>query len=119
MTVLRDEWGIPHLRADSVLELAFAQGHNAARDRGEQIELDRLHAEGRTAEVTGPGGLGWDTFARQSLLDETARRCFERLDDETRAWCEAYVDGVRAGLTKRRPGGWAPWTPLGIFPIFC
>lgn len=117
MTVLRDKWGIPHLGADSVLELAHAQGHNAARDRGGQIELDRLHAQGRTAEVTGPTGLGWDTFARQSLLDETARRCFERLDEETRAWCEAYVDGVKAGLTKRQPGDWSPWTPLGIFLV--
>lgn len=117
MTVLRDEWGIPHLRADSVLELAFAQGHNAARDRGQQIELDRLHAEGRTAEVMGPGGLGWDMFARQSMLDATAQRCFERLDPETRAWCEAYVGGVRAGLTTRHPGDWSPWTPLGIFLV--
>lgn len=117
MTVLRDAWGIPHLRADSVLELAYAQGHNAARDRGDQIELDRLHAEGRTAEVLGPAGLGWDTFARQALLDETARRCFERLGPETRTWCEAYVDGVRTGLTTRHPGGWSPWTPLGIFLV--
>lgn len=117
MTVLRDEWGIPHLRAGSALELAYVQGHNAARDRGEQIELDRLHAEGRTAEVMGPAGLGWDIFARQSLVDETARRCFERLDAETRAWCEAYVEGVSAGLANRHPGGWSPWTPLGIFLV--
>ena len=76
-----------------------------------------------------PDALGWDRFARQARLDDTARRCFtalERRDPETAAWVRAYVDGVNQGLPEgaRRapefatvglaPGRWEPWTTLGV-----
>ncbi len=125
----RDEWGIPHLRAGSADELAYLQGSNAARDRSWQIEMERWRSEGRTAEMLGPEGVAWDRFARQSRLDDTARRCFEALDTRTRRWCTAYVDGVNAALdagtreaseftaTGTSPSPWNPWTPLGVFLV--
>ncbi|TDN91749.1 GNAT family N-acetyltransferase [Microbacterium sp. BK668] len=96
--LFRDELGIPHLRADDVTALADAQGEATARDRGWQIEVDRLRGEGRLSEVVGESGLAWDVFARRARLDDTARRAFSRLDAETRAFVEAYVEGVRRGL---------------------
>ncbi|WKX69102.1 penicillin acylase family protein [Streptomyces sp. XD-27] len=125
--VYRDAWGIPHLRADSAGELAFAQGRNAARDRAWQIEVERHRSQGTTAAFLGAGAVAWDRFARQARLDDTARRCFRNLDADTRAWVCAYVDGVNAGLAEgaRRapefaatglaPGVWQPWTPLGVW----
>ncbi len=130
--VERDAHGIPHLWGDDVLALARAQGHVTALDRGWQIEHQRWRMEGRTAEHVGPAGLAWDTFARQVRLEQTARRCYDALDDETRAWLQAYVAGVDEALAEGlsrapemaalglgpqayRPRPWAPWTPLGIF----
>ena len=125
----RDRWGIPHLRADSSNELAFLQGFNAATDRSWQIEMERWRSEGRTAEQLGAAGIEWDTFARQSRLDDTARRCFDALDQVTRRWCSAYVDGVNQALDDGRRGApeftetatspvpWQPWTPLGVFLV--
>lgn len=125
--IYRDAWGIPHLRAGSPGELAFAQGHNIAVDRAWQIEADRHRAEGTTASFLGAHAVGWDRFARQSRLDDTARRCFDALDEDTASWITKYVDGVNAGLTEgaRRapqftetglaPGRWQPWTPLSIW----
>lgn len=125
----RDSWGIPHLRADSADVLAFLQGRNAATDRSWQIEMERWRSEGRTAEQFGASGIEWDTFARQSRLDDTARQCFAALDVETRRWCEAYVDGVNRALEDGRRGApeftatatspepWQPWTPLGVFLV--
>lgn len=127
--VFRDAWGIPHLWADSAGELAFLQGRNAATDRSRQIELERRRSEGRTAEILGPDGLPWDRFARQAKLDDTARRCFEALDDGTRLWLEAYVDGINSALDDGLRGGpefdaapaapepWNPWTPMGVFLV--
>jgi penicillin amidase len=125
--VYRDTWGIPHLRAGSAGELAFAQGRNAAHDRAWQIEVERHRAQGTTAAFLGAGAVGWDVFARRARLEDTARRCFERLDPATRDWVAAYVDGVNDGLAEgaRRapqfaatgltPGAWQPWTPLAIW----
>lgn len=123
----RDSWGIPHLRADSARELAFAQGRNAARDRAWQIEVERHRAGGTTAAFLGADAVGWDRFARQVRLEDTARRCFGNLDADTAAWVRAYVDGVNDALpdgarrapefaaTGLAPGRWQPWTPLAIW----
>lgn len=125
----RDQWGIPHLRAGSPDELAFLQGSNAATDRSWQIEMERWRSEGRTAEHLGADGLHWDRFARRVRLDDTARRCFENLDADTRRWCTAYVRGVNDALgsgrrdaaefaaTDTAPAFWEPWTPLGVFLV--
>jgi penicillin amidase len=94
----RDQWGIPHLWAETADELAFLQGMNAATDRSWQIELERWRSEGRTAEILGADALPWDRFARQARLDDTARRCFENLDAGTQRWCGQYVAGVNQAL---------------------
>lgn len=125
----RDPWGIPHLRADSVDELAFLQGLNVATDRSWQIEMERWRSEGRTAEQLGPDGVLWDLFARQARIDDTAQRCFDNLDVETQRWVAAFVDGVNQALAEGRrgaqefrdtdtaPAAWNPWTPLGVFLV--
>jgi penicillin amidase len=140
METRRDAWGIPHLRAGSARELAFAQGRNAAVDRAWQIEIERHRSQGTSAAFLGADALAWDRFARQARLDDTARRCsadLERRDPETAAWVQAYVDGVNEGLAdearrspgRRSPGGrapefaatglapgrWEPWTPLAVW----
>ncbi|WP_329136841.1 penicillin acylase family protein [Streptomyces sp. NBC_01476] len=125
--VYRDDWGIPHLRAGSALALAHAQGRNAAHDRAWQIETERHRAAGTTAAFLGPQAVGWDVFARQAMIEDTARRCHARLDARTARWVGAYAAGVNAGLgegvrrapefaaTGLAPGRWRPWTPLAVW----
>ncbi len=116
--VRRDRWGVPHLLADDVLDLARLQGWAVARDRARQIELDRLHVVGRTAEVLGRTAVAWDVLARRARVADLAERAFAALDEETRRWCSAFVDGVVEGLgDDTLPGRWQPWTPLGIFAV--
>ena len=98
--VLRDSHGIPHLRAATVLDLARLQGVVTAEDRAWQLEWFRWRMEGRTAEYVGEDGVPWDRFARQVRLEPTARACYAALDDETRAWVSAYVDGVNEGMSS-------------------
>ncbi|HSV38752.1 MAG TPA: penicillin acylase family protein [Nocardioidaceae bacterium] len=121
--LFRDDYGIPHVRADSVNDLGFGQGHTAAMDRAWQLDLERLRAEGRVAELVGQPGVEWDTFARRARIEHTARRAFSRLSDETRAFVSAFADGVNAGLEaapehealKATPGRWQHWTPVSVF----
>ncbi len=125
--VYRDAWGIPHLRAGSARELSYAQGRNAATDRAWQIEVERHRAQGTTAAFLGAEAVSWDRFVRRARLEDTAWRCFARLDPDTDAWVRSYVDGVNAGLreagprapefaaTGLMPGQWQPWTPLAIW----
>ncbi|WP_089100601.1 penicillin acylase family protein [Streptomyces hyaluromycini] len=126
----RDAWGIPHLRAADVRELARAQGRVTAHDRAWQLEVERHRAQGTSASFLGAPAVAWDVFARRARLADTARRCFEALerrDPETAEWVRAYVAGVNEGLpagaartpefarTGLTPGTWEPWHPLGIW----
>ncbi|MER7302038.1 penicillin acylase family protein [Nocardioides sp. NPDC127514] len=126
--LLRDEWGIPHVRGASLAEVARLQGWATARDRAWQLEIERLRGEGRTAELLGPAGLEWDAFARRARLAAVAQAAYERLDAETQGFLTAYVEGVRSGLEGAScpeldgpdglgpaPGTWQPWTPLAVF----
>ncbi|WP_372496913.1 penicillin acylase family protein [Streptomyces shenzhenensis] len=126
----RDAWGIPHLRAGDVRELARAQGRVTAHDRAWQLEVERHRAQGTSASFLGTEAVAWDVFARRARLADTASRCFEALerrDPETADWVRAYVAGVNEGLpagaarapefarTGLAPGTWEPWHPLGIW----
>jgi penicillin amidase len=128
--IYRDNWGVPHVRADTVSEAAFAQGFTAATDRAWQIQVERWRGEGRLAEHLGADETGWDRFARRALLARTAHRCHENLDGPTRDWVRSYVDGVNAGLptgTAAAPefaaigrttvDPWEPWHPLAVFLV--
>ncbi|GAA1435278.1 penicillin acylase family protein [Streptomyces thermospinosisporus] len=126
--IFRDAWGIPHLRADSALELARVQGRVTALDRAWQLEVERHRLQGTSAAFLGAEALPWDRLARRARLADTAQRCFEALerrDPETAEWVRAYVDGVNEGLSTASapefgraglvPGRWRPWTPLGVW----
>jgi penicillin amidase len=112
MTVFRDSFGIPHLRAGSVLELAYLQGWVTASDRGRQLLVERLRSEGALASLIGPDEVEWDIFARRARLDDTARRCYATLSPETKAFLSAYADGVSAQGIE-----WHPWSSLGVFQV--
>ena len=126
--IYRDAYGVPHIRATDVLDLARGQGWAAARDRSWQLEYQRRRATGTAAEVLGAPQLAWDTWARQTRIVDTARRALDALGEETRAFVTAYVEGVNAGLHAAssdpapelerlglEPAPWEPWTPLAVF----
>jgi acyl-homoserine lactone acylase PvdQ len=62
--VVRDTWGVPHITARSADDLFFAQGYVMAQDRLWQMEMWRRAAEGRMAEIAGPGAVARDRTAR-------------------------------------------------------
>jgi penicillin amidase len=120
----RDAYGVPHVRATSVLDLARGQGMVTARDRAWQLEYLRRRATGTAAEILGRRLLDWDVLARRTQMAGTARRAFDNLGAETQAFVTAYVEGVNAGLHADAPelselgvdpAPWEPWTPLAVF----
>lgn len=120
----RDAYGVPHVRATTLSDLAHGQGEVTARDRAWQLEFLRRRATGTTAELFGAAALPWDRLARRTRMAETARRAHARLRPETQAFVAAYVAGVNAGLHSGSPEfertgaqaeEWEPWTPLAVF----
>lgn len=125
--ILRDEWGIAHVRAASAAEAFFGQGFACAQDRLWQMEHDRRRACGRWAEVVGPIAVARDTFMRRLGLARSAQRDFERLGAGAREMLEAYAAGVNArlaggaplapefALAGVAPEPWLPWQSLAVY----
>ncbi|MBM7517275.1 penicillin acylase family protein [Nocardioides nitrophenolicus] len=111
--IVRDSHGIPSVFGDSVLAVAREQGRATAQDRPGQLEVERRRAEGTCAELFGEPALEWDVLARRALLVDLARRAYAALAPESRAFVDAYVDGVNDVLARR----WQPWTPLAVFAV--
>lgn len=128
--LFRDDHGIPQLRADDHLALAYAQGRVTAHDRAWQLQTERYRAEGRLAELIGSAGVAWDVLARRARLSDTAQRAYQRLSEEDRTWVDAYSAGVRDGLHRStavestllgerfgdqfESDDWPDWMPLGV-----
>lgn len=98
VTVIRDRNGVPHIYADSELDLYLAQGYVHAQDRLWQMELNRYTGHGRLAELFGKDYVDEDSFLRTMGLARAARRDLDAADPEMRTNLDAYARGVNAFL---------------------
>src|SRR5229473_6188854 len=102
VTVDRDRWGVPHIRAASVEDLAEAQGYVMAQDRLWQMDLLRRVARGQLSEILGPGTLPIDKEFRTNGFARAAERDATLLDLESRKVMEAYARGVNQFIDQHK-----------------
>jgi penicillin amidase len=102
VTVERDRWGVPHIRAGSVEDLAEAQGYVMAQDRLWQMDLLRRVARGQLSEILGPGTLSIDKEFRTNGFARAAERDATLLDPESRKVMEAYARGVNQFIDQHK-----------------
>lgn len=123
--VLRDEYGVPHIEADTLHDLFMAQGYVQAQDRLFQMELARRQASGRLSEVVGEATVEQDRYFRTLGLRRAAEKSLAVYPEETIELLEAFADGVNAYMeSEPLPPEFAmmaidpaPWTPLDSLTI--
>ena len=99
--VLRDEWGVPHIYAQSTEDLFFAQGYVMAQDRLWQMEMWRLGAEGRLAEALGPAAVPRDRYTRLlKYRGPVDNKELSTYHPQAPAIMAAYVAGVNARIAE-------------------
>jgi penicillin amidase len=101
VVIVRDQWAIPHIETDGLLDATFALGFVHAQDRLWQMEFQRRLGAGRLAEILGPAALPGDRFMRTLGLYRHAEASLAQLAPDTIAWLEAYAAGVNAFLATR------------------
>jgi penicillin amidase len=97
--VLRDARGVPHLRAQSLTDLFFAQGYVTAQDRLWQMDLSRRLAEGELSEIFGERTLRFDIENRTLGFRQACERAIAELDSASRQMLAAYARGVNAFIS--------------------
>lgn len=96
ITIVRDEKGMPYIHANSIHDAIFGHGFVTAQDRLFQIQLMRMQAQGRLCELAGEAARELDIKQRTIGIARNARKHTEILDDESRAFFQAFTDGVNA-----------------------
>jgi penicillin amidase len=124
--LIRDRYGIPHVRAGSAGDAWFAMGFACAQDRLFQMEYDRRRAAGRWSEVAGPAAVPGDVLARRMNITEAAHADLAVMSDPVRAMFEAYARGVNAAIgSGGRPAEltdvviepWLPWHSVAAYKV--
>jgi penicillin amidase len=127
VTVERDNWGVPRIRAASLEDAVEAQGYVMAQDRLWQLDLMRRASRGQLSEIVGPLALKSDKQFRTFGFSRAADRDLAAMDKDSRALMEAYARGVNRfieqhqnnlplefSLLKCKPQPWQPTDSLVI-----
>jgi len=95
-TVYFDDFGVPHIYADSQKDAMTALGYVHAQDRLWQMELMRRIAPGRLSEMFGSKLVKTDKFFAGLGINENSEKAIAKLDknSETYQLAMAYIDGV-------------------------
>lgn len=100
VTVQRDVMGAATITADNSHDLFFSQGYVHAQDRFWEMDFRRHVTSARLSELFGESQLGTDSFLRTLGWHRIAEQEVEALDETSRAYYEAYADGVNAYLAE-------------------
>ena len=124
VVIRRDQWGVPHVDAQSEADAWFGLGFCHGQDRTFQLESLVRVIRGTLAELTGPGGLVVDRLSRRIGFRRSALRQLQVLDPDVLVNLESYSAGVNEGAIKglrRRPselvllrGRATPWDAADV-----
>jgi penicillin amidase len=127
VTVDRDRWGVPHIRAQSLDDLLLAQGFVLAQDRLWQMDVLRRAAAGELSEIFGSPTVEYDRESRVLGFRQAAEATIAAMPADRRALLEAYARGVNLYIEQRRgrlPAEFLvlryeprPWTPVDTLLI--
>ncbi len=102
VSVLRDQYGVPQIYADTPADLFKAQGYVHAQDRFWEMDFRRKTTAGRLSELFGSSTLDIDKVVRTLGWRRTAEKEFGLLDPEARKALEDYASGVNAWLDQHQ-----------------
>jgi penicillin amidase len=117
--IVRDARGIPHIRAASRHDAAFAEGFVTGSDRLFQIDLTRRFVLGTLSEMFGSSTIDADENARVVDVRAIVDREYAHLSAPDRDELAAFADGVNAAA-EREPSPpeyhallyrFVPWRP--------
>ena len=118
VTIIRDNWGIPHIYgntdADAVFGLLYAQ----CEDDFKRVEMNYIEKLGRLSEIKGESALYNDLQIRLLIDSTDAIADYKKAEPWLKKLLNAYADGINYFLYKNpqiKPAlltRFKPWYPL-------
>ena len=120
VTIVRDDWGIAHIRGRTDADAVFGMIYAQAEDDFPRIEANYLTALGRLSEAEGEAALMQDLRARLYVDPETLKAHYARSPAWLRKLMDAWADGLNYYLAMNphvRPkvlARFEPWMALSF-----
>ncbi|OYW86830.1 MAG: hypothetical protein B7Z23_14615, partial [Pseudomonadales bacterium 32-61-5] len=102
VSIRRNALGMPLIETSTFHDALFGLGYIHATDRLSQMVSLRLMAQGRLAEMAGPGVLEIDRFMRAVNLRKSAELLYRDSSPRMKRFFEVYARGVNAYLYRHR-----------------
>jgi len=117
VVIYRDAWGVPHIYANNVHDLFFAQGYIHAQDRWWQMEMNRRLGSGRLSAIIGDNTAvqNTDRFIRALGWGRIAADAWQDAPPSVYQALTAYTAGVNGYIAEEDQGDLAvQYTILGL-----
>jgi acyl-homoserine-lactone acylase len=120
VTIVRDDWGIAHVRGKSDADAVFGMIYAQAEDDFNRVETNYLTALGRTAEAEGEKAVWADLRARLYMDPEDLRARYGASPPWLRRLMDSWADGLNYYLASHpevRPRvitRFEPWMALSF-----
>ncbi len=118
VTIIRDDFGVPHIYARTDADAVFGLLYAQAEDDFKRIERNYVWATGRLAELEGEQAIFSDLRARLFMTVEEAKAAYADAPEWLRKLCDAYADGLNYYLhthAEVKPlllTRFEPWMPM-------
>jgi penicillin amidase len=114
--VYRDEFGTPHIYAETETDLYRAVGYVMAQDRMWQMDLLRRATLGRLSEIFGSDYVETDLLLRSLRYSEKSKKILQESPAELVSALEAFSNGVNQYIEQNQKNLPAEFLILGYTP---
>ena len=94
VTIIRDDWGVPHIYGKTDADVVFGLMYAQAEDDFNRVETNFINSQGRLAEAEGEGQIFRDL--RMKLFIDPAD--MKQQYDDSPQWLKALMDAWADGL---------------------
>ncbi len=118
VTIIRDNWGIPHIYGKTDADAVFGSLYAQCEDDFNRVEMNYIEKLGRMAEVKGESALYEDLLIRLVIDSSDAIKDYKNAPSWLQKLCIAYADGINYYIYKhpdKKPAllnRFQPWYPL-------
>lgn len=118
VTIIRDDFGVPHIYAKTDADAVFGMLYAQSEDDFNRVEQNYIWATGRLAEVEGEEALYSDLRARLYMTVAEAQAAYDESPQWLKDLCDAFADGINYYLhthpdvQPRLLTKFEPWMPM-------
>src|ERR687896_198761 len=118
ITIIRDDWGIPHVYGKTDADVVFGVMYAQAEDDFNRVETNFINSMGRLAEAEGESAIYRDLRMKLFIDPADMKAQYEKSPEWLKALMNAWADGLNyylhthPNVTPRVIRRFEPWMAL-------